>query len=338
MLDSTEHTNGKANWALLGDPLIVLACDEVYAMPLATTLRSIVEANRSGWPLDFHVLTDGFSEDARRKVHDSLPEGAASISWVPVGLELFRDFFTVPGVSKMTYARLLIPRVFPATVSRVLYLDTDILVLDDLRELWKTDLEGAIVGAVLDGVDPQLKGGKSGLEKVPRVRDYFNAGVLLIELDRWRKEQVSQRALEYLARYPRSPYMDQDGINVVCDGRWKQLDPRWNFQDHFRKRISDMDPSERPAIAHFVTSSKPWKPSSLSLNASFYDAFRRRTCFARTPWNKLRDVVQQVWARLKGVLRRYAFLRTIWITVRGSRRGQMNIEAVIETASENSDR
>lgn len=311
MLDSIEHHNGEAHAALLGDPLIVLACDEAYAMPLATTLRSIVEANRSGWSLDFHVLTDGFSKDTQGRVLDSLPKGSASINWVPVGLGLFRDFCTVPGVSKMTYARLLIPRVFPATVSRVLYLDADILVLDDLRTLWKTDLEGATVGAVLDAVDPQLKGGKSGLEEVPHVRDYFNAGVLLIDLDRWRKEQISHRALQYLGRYPRSPYSDQDGINVACDGRWKQLDRRWNFQDHFRKRISDMHPSERPAIAHFVTSSKPWKTESLSLNASFYDAFRSRTCFARTPGDALWDVLQGSWCRLKRVLKRYALFRAI---------------------------
>jgi lipopolysaccharide biosynthesis glycosyltransferase len=287
---------------------VVLACDEGYAMPLATALRSIVEANRKGWPLDFHVLSDGFSEDTRKKVSDSLPNGSGSIRWVYADLGLFEEFSTMPYISKMTYARFLIPRIFPETVSRVLYLDADLLVLEDLERLWGTDLKGAVVGAVLDGLDQRIKSGELGLEEVPHVRDYFNAGVLLIDLDRWRKERISERALEYLNQHPRSPYSDQDALNVVCDGLWKKLDPRWNFQNHLGKRLSNMGAEERPGIVHFVWRFKPWDIGTLSVNAFFYDLFRSRTCFARTPREILWDTLQRDWSRLKGLLGRSAFL------------------------------
>jgi lipopolysaccharide biosynthesis glycosyltransferase len=301
---------------------IVLASDETYAMPLSTTLRSIVEINSSDYPLDFHVLSDGISEGTRKKVFESLPLGSATIRWVEVDLGPFREFSTITHVSKMTYARFLIPTIFPDTVSRVLYLDADILVLDDLGSLWETDLEGAVLGAVLDGLDLQIKQGKAnldGFEKMPCVRDYFNGGVILIDLQQWRKERISEKALEYLSRHPQSPYSDQDALNAVCDGLWKKLDPRWNFHDHhYKKKIADLGPDEIPGIVHFVTCLKPWKPSSISLNASFYDAFRSRTRFARTPLDKQWEVFQSLYYRLKRILRQYAFLRAIWSSVKGA--------------------
>jgi len=278
-------------------------------MQLATVLRSIVEANRSGWPVEFHVLSDGFAEATKERVRDSLPKGSASIRWIPVNILLFQEFWTRDDVSKMTYARLLIPKVFPDTVSKVLYLDTDILVLDDLTPLWETNLDGAILGAVLDNLDPHFKSGKPGYEEAPRVGNYFNAGVLLIDLDRWRKEQVSEKALAYMNNHPRTPFMDQDALNFVCDGHWKRLDQRWNFHDCWSTSISHLSLCNRPGIAHFVSIMKPWNASLLSVNASFYDTFRSRTCFYRTPWDKLNDGIQKIWARLLRVLRRNIFLR-----------------------------
>ncbi|HEY8037341.1 MAG TPA: glycosyltransferase family 8 protein [Methylobacter sp.] len=296
---------------------IVLACDAAYAMPLATTLRSIVEANRNNWPLDFHVLSEGFSDDTKRRVFDSLPGGAASIRWLPVDLSPFGDFATLSHISKMTYSRFLIPSIFPDTVSKVLYLDADLLVLDDLNALWETDLEGAVLGAVKDALDTYVKSNEEAfaevprLKEIPRVRNYFNAGVLLIDLDRWREEQISEKSLKYLAQHPTLPFADQDALNVICDGLWKQVKARWNFQDHYEKRISDMNPDVRPGIVHFVTRFKPWKPSSASVNALFYDAFRNRTLFARTPQEKLWEVFEGIWCRFRSILWRSAFYQLI---------------------------
>jgi lipopolysaccharide biosynthesis glycosyltransferase len=272
---------------------VVLVSDERYAMPLATALRSIVEANRSRTPVEFHVLHDGIPEEVRGKVFESLPKGSASIRWVEVDLGLFCQFSTIRYISKATYARFLIPSIFPDTTSKVLYLDADLIVLDDLGPLWETDLDEAVVGAVLDGLDCTIKDSGLGLVELPRVQGYFNAGVLLINLYKWRKERISQRALEYLALNPNSPYSDQDALNVVCDGRWKKLDPRWNFVD-FRenKKISDLTVEQRPGIVHFASSMKPWNASVRNVNASFYDSFRSRTRFARTPKDKLWDMLK----------------------------------------------
>ena len=135
---------------------IVTACDDRFAMPLATALRSIVDTNRSGWPLEFFVLVDEFSESARNKVVSSLPPGTAAIRWMPVDLQLYEEFGKA-NYSKIAYARCLLPEIFPETISKVLYLDADIVVLDDLRPLWETDLEGCVLGAVEDGINELLQ-------------------------------------------------------------------------------------------------------------------------------------------------------------------------------------
>jgi lipopolysaccharide biosynthesis glycosyltransferase len=297
----------------------VLSCDESYAMPLATALRSLVESNRAHWPLHVHVLTDGFAAALRAKVEASLPAGAAVLYWQIVDLTRFERFTTLGYISKATFARFQIPAALPPEADRVIYLDADLLVLDDLRALWETDLGSASTGAVLDALDPQLKMGSARWPGVPRVSDYFNAGVLLIDVGQWRAQGIAQQALAYLGAHPATPFSDQDALNVVLDERWKRLDARWNFQDHYQTRVEELGPDKRPAIVHFVTSLKPWKATSMSPNCGLYDSFRKRTRFARTPLERLVDPVQAGWYRAKRSLRRYRLLERIWRKVHPAR-------------------
>lgn len=284
----------------------VFACDERFAMPLATALRSVVDSNRSVQPLDFYVLTDGFSAEMREKVSSSLPKNSASIQWIELDLSNFQGLWTLPYVSKVTYARLLIPQIFPETVDRVLYLDCDLLVLDDLGPLLETDLSGSPLGAVLDVWDTDRKVDPAG-SRSPPVHEYFNAGVLLINLPEWRRENISGKALDYLSRHPDTVYSDQDALNFACDKRWKKLDKKWNFHDLALAKVSER---ERPKIAHFITKSKPWIPKYLNPNARFYDSYRRRTRFARTSRDVLRDEAQRVWYYLRHVLKQIPVLKT----------------------------
>src|SRR5687767_2559114 len=115
---------------------IVLACDEAYAMPLATTLRSAVETNRDHWPLLVTVLVDAVNRQTLAAVEGSLPKGAAVIEWVSANLPRFADLKTPLHVSRVTYARLMLPEVFAQEAGRLLYLDADTLVLGDLEKLW----------------------------------------------------------------------------------------------------------------------------------------------------------------------------------------------------------
>ena len=300
---------GTSEQGQAGQPIrVVFACDEGYAMPLATMLRSLAESNQANWPLTVHVLSNDFSAASRERVEKSLPSGSAYIQWMQVDLTKFSHFPTLPHISAATYARFLIPELFPAEIRRVLYLDADMLALDDLRPVWETNLGGKPVGAARDVMDAILKSGEAGWDDVPRVPHYFNAGMLLMDLPTWRAERVSERAMDYLVAHPKTRMSDQDALNVACDGRWHELDQRWNFPCHRSGNLGELPAAKRPGIAHFITYRKPWLAQVRSQNASFYNQFRRRTLYARTMSERVRDAAVSSAAGVRNLLRRLRIL------------------------------
>jgi lipopolysaccharide biosynthesis glycosyltransferase len=291
---------------------IVTAANAAYAMPLATTLRSVVDNNPKWWPWVIYVLSDGFDTETKLRVERSLPSGSAEIQWIQIDMSAFAGFSSGPrNLSKMTYARLLVPRVIPEDFERVLYLDADILVIDNLEALWKTNLIGAPFAAVSDlylhtsfelkGIEPEIgRLNHPEFTNLPPIRNYCNAGVLLINLPRWREHMISEKALAFLAANPHTSNVDQDAINVSANGQWKAISGRWNFQDSY-----STDPREkRAAIVHFVTQHKPWLPQSRHRAFGLYDSYRARTRFARSTKEKLLHPFQRFAAGIKNIQKR----------------------------------
>jgi lipopolysaccharide biosynthesis glycosyltransferase len=285
-------------------------------MPLSTVLRSIVDSNQRHWPFEFFILHDNFSEALRKKVFRSLPAASAALRWLPADIRLFKDFSQgyEGRISRLTYARILMPWTLPPTVSRVLFFDVDTLVFEDLAPLWQTDLAGAVIGAVPDfllhtaflekGLDPvkeRTNHRLPAIKDLPRVTEYFNAGILLIDLDRWREERISEKAYAYLKAHPNLAFADQDALNFALDKRWKPLDPRWNVQNHYPRILPGKG---EIGIVHFITAAKPWLPASRSANAGLYDHFRSRTLFARTRREKLTDSLIRFHTGIRRVLKR----------------------------------
>lgn len=279
---------------------IVFAADAAFAAPLATALRSVVDNNMRAWPLDIHVITEGMNEATKRRIAGSLPEDSAAINWHSIETPSFASqFSTRPGVSKMTFARLLLPRFLPDTCKKALYLDADILVLATLQPLWDLDLEGAIIAAVPDYCLDSVAARNNPAPKTSLpVERYFNAGMIFLDFEKWRSERVSERALDYLDQFPTTEYADQDALNVVCDGRWKELQPSWNFQFDPSQAIARTVREKNLKIVHFVTNVKPWRSGSLSPNVEFYDAFRSRTRFALNRRERLSSALKRICARL----------------------------------------
>lgn len=284
-------------------PPIVVAADAAYLMPLATTLVSIAENNRSCWPLKFFVLNDGIGAGSRAQVEASVPDGSAVFHWIDIDLKPFQGFQTLPRISKMTFARLALPYVMPARIETVLYLDIDVLVLGSLAELSSISLGDAPLAAVKDCLDLCLHDPSTRAAGVPLVDKYFNAGMLLIHVPQWRKHRISEKALDYLSAHPDTPFADQDAINVAADGLWIELSNVWNFQGHRNVNVIDWHSSRRPHVIHFVTEQKPWKPQYSSVYARIYDSYRSRTRFARNPTSVAKDCFIRLFARMLKVLR-----------------------------------
>ncbi len=261
----------------------VAACDPGFAQHLAVMLLSLADANPRH-DISVFVLWNGPS-DEEDKLHEVLQNTPFESSIVDVGEGALDDLADGVNFTVTTYARLLIDELLPRDLDRVLYLDGDILVRGDIGDLWMTDLRGRTVGAVMD-LPRYPFNGKLGL---PVEAAYFNAGVLVIDLERWRRLKIGERALALAREHPeRLTWADQCALNLVLHDDWTALDRVWNFQSmdvaclvNGHMRFNAVDPGRLAAVrlVHFNGRSKPWH--YLNDHPFKPDYLRYRS---RTPW------------------------------------------------------
>ena len=217
---------------------VLSLADEHYAMPLAVMGRSLLENHRSGRPLLLKVIDGGITPSTRERVERSWRNAAGSPArweWVAPEFGQARRLPVWGRVPALTYARLFLDAYFAESEDQVILLDSDALVLADVAGLHDTDLEGCVIAACGDPFIPTVSSidglhdfARSGM---PADTPYFNAGMMVADLRRWRQERVGERSLQYIEREHRHlRQYDQDALNAVLAGRWKLLDGSWNTQ------------------------------------------------------------------------------------------------------------
>lgn len=240
---------------------VACAADGNYALPLAVMLRSAGRSLAYGSEIRAHVLDDGLTATDRARIERSIPFNVR-IHWCrpgpkTTGLPLWGR------MTATTYQKLMLGDWLPRAVTRALWLDCDLLVLEDLTTLEGCLDPGVIAGAVVDQRVPcvgspfAVAGWKVlGLNPLGA---YFNAGVMLINVTRWRSHEVGRRSLEYLERFGTAvTFWDQEALNaILAGGNWQPLPPRWNVHPTL-KRIQSKSAISEPAIVHFSGNLKPW--------------------------------------------------------------------------------
>lgn len=264
--------------------VIVASIDDAFAEPLLVTLRSAAVKISPGWRMDVYVIENKLKERSRQIIKAGLDDLPVNISWLPLDLSHVRDHW--PGIESdgdlAIYARLYIGELLPDSVDRALYLDADLLIEGNLVDLWEQPFEGHIIQAVPDAYaallhTPRLAKIKfSGAERFEADQPYFNAGVQLIDLDRWRKEKIASITESLLWQHRSEFFMrEQDALNCALVGRWKPLPPTWNFHE-LPDLLGRWDTSSlsagqlrsafhNPAIVHYV-GWKPWNPRCGNFN------------------------------------------------------------------------
>lgn len=242
---------------------VALATDENYLPYLKVAINSAI-ARSPGSNLDIIVL------------HADIPEGAildftaryagvgnASVRFVDISDELetsgLSDYKQTARLPLSSCYRLLLPRILPA-YDKVVYIDVDVAVCRDLGELYSTDVGGCWFAAAKDVVYNTKPEYVSWAEKwgFAEWDGYVNAGVLVMNLERFRCESVLDRLKEIVFEAAKWN-CDQDALNFVCKGAIAPLDPRWNMQlgDYcLEKQISLI--GEEMWIAHYTARQKPW--------------------------------------------------------------------------------
>lgn len=258
---------------------ILFAANDAFAMPMAIAAHSALYHLDVACDVEVHILDEDISEDNRRRAQFVLSEvhPRATVCWRKADL---RDFSSVNvrHYSKSSMARLLVSHLFDQTVERVLYLDSDLIVNDDLSQLWDLDLGEQAIWAVQDGDDEDFE--TFVRKKFPKIQAtsnarYFNAGVLLINLSEWRSRKVSERALDFVREnHDLLSFPDQDTLNAIAGGDWGRLEARWNKQIT-RIGRPESCPIDWPGILHY-TSYKPWHSDySWPAGVKFHRAYLR---------------------------------------------------------------
>jgi lipopolysaccharide biosynthesis glycosyltransferase len=264
---------------------IVCSADAGYLLPLTVMLVSVRAHLPAHRHLDIHIIDEGIREPEKARLARSLDVETVTISWhTPDRSRLVG----VPLWGRMplcTYNKLLVPDVLPEEVHTALWLDCDTLVLGDISALWDGGTGGYAVLAVQDSLVPLVSSDMG----VARYRElglradakYFNCGVLLMNVQRWRQLNVRDRALEYVKTYARDVvFWEQEGINAVLSDQWGSLDRGWNWSVSvgaaFRQRSIHPDVK----IAHFSGNLKPWKHDGDNPYYARYYEYVDRTTFA----------------------------------------------------------
>ncbi len=242
---------------------IVVSADNNYSRHLGVMLYSLLSAADSQVEFVIYVLNGGISKSNIARISNLVSGFGSVVHFIDMDEKLYSSYPLSNHIRQSAYYRISIQYLLSTLCSKAIYLDCDMIVKDDISKLWEIDVSGHILAAVED----------SGFEHnnrlfMPDNTLYFNSGVMLINLDNWRKADISGRAHKFIQEYPdRLLLHDQDALNAVICGEWRPLHPRWNQQTKmFRTRYSDTSFSEDelaealqfPAIIHFTESSKPW--------------------------------------------------------------------------------
>ncbi len=248
---------------------VFFAVDDNYAPFLGVALESITRNASRKYQYNIHILTEGLNDQNVSRlskygdenfniIFNDVKEGIRTMSQ---RLHV-RDYYT-----KATYYRFLIADMFPE-YDRGLYLDCDIIVRGDVSELYNCDLGDNLVAAMNEEVMLAYDVYGTYVEKVLGLsrNTYFNAGVLVLNLDLFRKVDMQARLLDIISEYTFTVTQDEDYLNVLCRGSVLLLPQYWN-KNSFPGCEKYGDPAK---IVHYKINWKPWHYDGVGYEEDFW--------------------------------------------------------------------
>lgn len=279
---------------------ILFSSDNNYARHLGVAMYSLMAHNQKAEKINFYVIENQITTDNQSKINQLVCGFRNStISFIPFesfAKELKLDLPWT--ISLSAYARLFVATLLPTSIERILYLDCDMVVNGDLSELWNYDLNNNCIGAVQDQVFPYIKTSVGLSEDAP----YFNSGLLLIDLVKWRSLQIGDKCSQFINRFKgKVIHHDQGVLNGIFQGHWIRLPLKYNVMTvhHFfsKKQIKKYyrdysvfyddavieDAISNPIIIHFTPSftTRPWEKNCMHPLRNIYRYF-----LFETPWHQ----------------------------------------------------
>lgn len=249
---------------------IFFAVDDTYIPFFAVSLKSLIDNSSEKNKYEIKVLSSNISEENILKIKKYEKENI-SIEFVDLNnqlKEIESKLYTRNYYSNTTYYRLFIPTLYPQ-YKKVLYLDSDTIILSDVANLYNKQIGDNLLAGVADGAVQTVKVFQDYVEKVVGVIDYnnyFNAGVLLMNLEELRKYKFQEKFLYLLEKIKFEVAQDQDYLNRLCKGRIKIINSAWNKMPITVGKTEN----EQPKIIHFNLGFKPWHFDDIPYQEHFW--------------------------------------------------------------------
>lgn len=251
---------------------IFFSTDDNYIPFLTVALHSIIENASKEYNYRVIVLNSGITEKNISEIR-KLENSNFKIEFADVNKKInhimseltngLRDYY-----SNSIYYRIFIPSLFPK-LKKALYLDADIVVIDDISKLYFEDLDDNLLGAITDDVVNGNESFKKYSDLVLGVKPekYFNSGILVMNLDKFRDENIETKFVHLLSTYNFDTIApDQDYLNYLCKGKVKYIHKGWDKMPMKDDNFSDEDLH----LIHYNMFQKPWHYSDVLYEDYFW--------------------------------------------------------------------
>ena len=278
---------------------ILYTVNDKFVPQLGAGICSICENNRDEKEIHFYVCSVGITAQNKEKLEQLVKKYKRLISIIEIeDIKKYLNFeFDTSGWNPIVLIRLLIGEILPSDVTKIIYLDGDTIVRGSLHALWNLDMDDKILGMSIEPTVDKVRKEELGL----RDYAYHNAGVLLVNMVKWRERNAQKRILDfYKERQGKLFANDQDAINVVLKDEIYSILPKYNFCNIFYqypykylyKLMGDLqyfskndfeESVKNPIIIHYLGEERPWRQGNTHKYSDDYWKYLNMTCWKGTP-------------------------------------------------------
>lgn len=283
---------------------IVFSSDDTYSPYLGVAVKSLIENSTKENNYDILIIDDKIS-DGNKIIISEMKQDRDNISIRFINIDPYlknidKSIFAINlHFALPTYYRFFIPTIFK-NYNKIIYLDCDIIILKDLKDLYEIDLENNLLGAAIDleGIRSYIyKSNILYVKKILKLKDlnkYFQAGILLLDIKKMIEENTQQKLINKLIEIKTPKFVDQCILNAVCHEQFKILSQNWNVSWHIpmcsaaykqqlsMKNFEDYEEARKnPYIIHYCGGMKPWKEPQYEL-AHYFWKYAKMTPFYET--------------------------------------------------------
>lgn len=280
---------------------IALCCDEKYLCHAVVTALSVIHHTAEPARLHFTFFGEHYSADAKEKVKKSLAPYHCQVSFVDLQGYDF-SLAKNSGWHYSTLYRLNALGLYPNNPEKILYLDCDMLIFDDIAPLWNLYLNDKVAAVVKDYDICRGKAQKfREMIGLPDNHIYFNAGFLLVNARLWNELEITQKAYQYIRENRKIiQYLDQDALNFLFQNKVHYLPLRWNVTTGLYRKYLHFGYSKileyfapeiyeavnNPANIHYTGNLKPWDNYCPFPKADLYQKYAKESFFPAYPCKK----------------------------------------------------